>query len=303
MACSSDRAEVPPLGRGLRVLDRLVGEHGGEAPPLVVRLGLQRHRLRRPPAEVVDGRIVRDLEQPARELPPGIVGVEPPERLDEDLLRQVLGGPRVLDHAQHQAVDGALEPRHQLAEGVLRAPEGARDQLGVGHLIPPQIRLPARGLRLPERPDSAKLPPSSTSSTSLEEPDANRTHRPPRPAPWSPCRPPPARSPGSPCPTRPRSRARAWSLNGLALRTKFFIKVYVGGLYLPQKEKAAAKVLAEDAPRRHGDALPLQRQQGADVRRLEGGAGGERPQGLGRGQEELHHPLRLDGADPEGATS
>ena len=39
-------------------------------------------------------------------------------------------------------------------------------------------------------------------------------------------------------------------LNGLALRTKFFIKVYVGGLYLPQKEKAAAKVMSEDVPRR-----------------------------------------------------
>ncbi|HEY4596211.1 MAG TPA: chalcone isomerase family protein, partial [Thermoanaerobaculia bacterium] len=39
-------------------------------------------------------------------------------------------------------------------------------------------------------------------------------------------------------------------LNGLGLRTKFFIKVYVGGLYLPQKEKSAAKVLSEDVPRR-----------------------------------------------------
>src|SRR6185369_8424861 len=39
-------------------------------------------------------------------------------------------------------------------------------------------------------------------------------------------------------------------LNGLALRSKFFIKVYVGGLYLAHKEHDAAKVLAEDAPRR-----------------------------------------------------
>jgi hypothetical protein len=39
-------------------------------------------------------------------------------------------------------------------------------------------------------------------------------------------------------------------LNGLGLRSKFFIKVYVGGLYLPQKEKAAAKVMSEDVPRR-----------------------------------------------------
>ena len=39
-------------------------------------------------------------------------------------------------------------------------------------------------------------------------------------------------------------------LNGLALRTKFFIKVYVGGLYLTHKEPDARKVLSEDAARR-----------------------------------------------------
>ena len=39
-------------------------------------------------------------------------------------------------------------------------------------------------------------------------------------------------------------------LNGLALRTKFFIKVYVGGLYLTHKERDAGKVFAEDAARR-----------------------------------------------------
>jgi hypothetical protein len=39
-------------------------------------------------------------------------------------------------------------------------------------------------------------------------------------------------------------------LDGLGLRTKFFIKVYVGGLYLSQKEKNATKILSEDSPRR-----------------------------------------------------
>ena len=39
-------------------------------------------------------------------------------------------------------------------------------------------------------------------------------------------------------------------LNGMGLRKKFVIKVYVGGLYLPQKEKSAQKILAADAPRR-----------------------------------------------------
>jgi Chalcone isomerase-like len=39
-------------------------------------------------------------------------------------------------------------------------------------------------------------------------------------------------------------------LNGLGLRSRFFIKVYVGGLYLPQREKSAAKILSGDTPRR-----------------------------------------------------
>jgi len=39
-------------------------------------------------------------------------------------------------------------------------------------------------------------------------------------------------------------------LNGLGLRKKFIIKVYVGGLYLPAKQSNAATVIATDAPRR-----------------------------------------------------
>src|ERR1041385_6300184 len=39
-------------------------------------------------------------------------------------------------------------------------------------------------------------------------------------------------------------------LNGAGLRKKLFIKVYVGGLYLPAKQSNAAAVLAADAPRR-----------------------------------------------------
>ena len=66
-------------------------------------------------------------------------------------------------------------------------------------------------------------------------------------------------------------------LNGLALRSKFFIKVYVGGLYLPQKEKAAAKILAADVPRRMVMHFLYERQQGPDVRRLERGARSRTP--------------------------
>jgi hypothetical protein len=39
-------------------------------------------------------------------------------------------------------------------------------------------------------------------------------------------------------------------LNGAGVRKKFFIKVYVGALYLPAKQSDAAAVMAADAPRR-----------------------------------------------------
>jgi hypothetical protein len=39
-------------------------------------------------------------------------------------------------------------------------------------------------------------------------------------------------------------------LNGLGLRKKFFVKVYVGGLYLQAKSSNPASILAADTPRR-----------------------------------------------------
>ena len=45
-------------------------------------------------------------------------------------------------------------------------------------------------------------------------------------------------------------KGQSLMLNGIALRTKYFIKVYVAGLYVAQKEKSAAKILAADSPRR-----------------------------------------------------
>ena len=51
-------------------------------------------------------------------------------------------------------------------------------------------------------------------------------------------------------PDKAEVKGQSLVLNGIALRKKFFIKVYVAGLYLPQKEKPAAKILGADAPRR-----------------------------------------------------
>ncbi len=88
-------------------------------------------------------------------------------------------------------------------------------------------------------------------------------------------------------------------LNGIALRTKFFIKVYVAGLYVPQKRSPRPRSSPPTAAAA-SDALPLRRQQGADVRRLERRPGGEHSGRPGRGEEGVHDALQLDGADREG---
>ncbi|MBV8201395.1 MAG: chalcone isomerase family protein [Acidobacteria bacterium] len=51
-------------------------------------------------------------------------------------------------------------------------------------------------------------------------------------------------------PDKADASGQALALNGMGLRKRLFIKVYVGGLYLPAKERSPAKVLAADAPRR-----------------------------------------------------
>ena len=51
-------------------------------------------------------------------------------------------------------------------------------------------------------------------------------------------------------PDKAEVKGQSLVLNGIALRKKFFIKVYVAGLYLAQKEKSAAKILGSDTPRR-----------------------------------------------------
>jgi hypothetical protein len=51
-------------------------------------------------------------------------------------------------------------------------------------------------------------------------------------------------------PDKAEVKGQTLVLNGMGLRKKFVVKVYVGGLYLAQKEKNAAKVLGGDSPRR-----------------------------------------------------
>lgn len=51
-------------------------------------------------------------------------------------------------------------------------------------------------------------------------------------------------------PDKADAKGQSLVLNGMGLRKKFVVKVYVAGLYLPQKEKNAQKILSGDTPNR-----------------------------------------------------
>ena len=55
---------------------------------------------------------------------------------------------------------------------------------------------------------------------------------------------------GATLPDKAEVKGQSLVLNGMGLRKKFVIKVYVAGLYLPQKEKNAQKILSGDTSHR-----------------------------------------------------
>src|SRR2546430_9113172 len=65
---------------------------------------------------MIDRGVVRDLEDPRRELELGIVRADGVQDLNERLLRQVLGEGAVAHHAIQQRENGPLVAAHQLAE-------------------------------------------------------------------------------------------------------------------------------------------------------------------------------------------
>ena len=65
---------------------------------------------------MVDRDVVRDLEQPARELELGPVAIDVVEHLDEGVLRQVFGHFPVAHHPEDQREDGPLVSPHQLSK-------------------------------------------------------------------------------------------------------------------------------------------------------------------------------------------
>src|SRR5207247_890126 len=92
---------------------------------------------------MIDRGVVRDLEDPRRELELGIVRADGIQDLDERLLRQVLGEGAVAHHAIQQRENGPRVAAHQLAERGFVALLGPRHDLriaGAGQVARPIFR-------------------------------------------------------------------------------------------------------------------------------------------------------------------
>src|SRR5437762_9765949 len=83
------------------------------------------------PPEMIDRDVVRDLEQPARELELGPIAVDVVEDLDERVLGQVLGELPVTHHPEDEREDRAFVPANQLAKCGIAPLLGQRDDVGV----------------------------------------------------------------------------------------------------------------------------------------------------------------------------
>ena len=81
----------------------------------------------------VDGGVVGDAEQPARQPSRRVERGEAAKGLDERLLCEVLGERPIAGHAGDEADDRPLIPAHDLLEGRLRAGQGLGDDPGLAY--------------------------------------------------------------------------------------------------------------------------------------------------------------------------
>jgi len=83
---------------------------------------------------VIDGDVVGDLEQPAREFELGPVAIDVVEDLDERFLREVFRRLVVAHHTVYERENGSLIALDQLAIGVFTPFLGEDDHLLVGYV-------------------------------------------------------------------------------------------------------------------------------------------------------------------------
>lgn len=83
----------------------------------------------------VHGGVVRDAENPGREVTASIERLEPSKRLEKRVLRQFRGHGWLTDQTRNQAIHGALIPIQERRVGALPARQRLADKLVVSHCL------------------------------------------------------------------------------------------------------------------------------------------------------------------------
>jgi hypothetical protein len=125
------------------LVDRQLGQRAHElvGPALRRRRrdrghGRGRHRVQPPRAGVVDRSVDDDAAQPRAERAPAVEAIERPQRGDERLLGDVLGGRRVVDDEPGGAVGARPVHGEKALERLRRAGLRGAHQLPLGTLDP-----------------------------------------------------------------------------------------------------------------------------------------------------------------------
>lgn len=83
-------------------------------------------------AEMIDGEVVRDLEQPARELEFRTVAIDVVQDANERILREIFRGLAIADHAENEREDGSFVAVNELPERRFPSFFGEGCDIGVG---------------------------------------------------------------------------------------------------------------------------------------------------------------------------
>lgn len=130
----AELARLERLERGGAVGGHLDRPLGRRLEAFGAAIAVERDRLRGAPPEMVDRGVVRDPEEPTRELQFGPIGVEPVQGPDEGVLRELLGDFAVPDHPEHEGEDGPLIALDERARPRVAPTERELDQFDIGEL-------------------------------------------------------------------------------------------------------------------------------------------------------------------------
>ena len=125
--------EVTPLGAAVSGITPRIDQRTVDVRLLAGIGVVERQFLRAAAPHRINRRVVRNPEDPVRELESRVERPEVGEHLEEDVLRQLLGQRRVSKHPRQQVVDAALVTVDEGLKAIVEPGQRSFHQLCVSH--------------------------------------------------------------------------------------------------------------------------------------------------------------------------